>query len=82
MDFSFNEKTREYQERVTAFMDKHIYPNEKRFHDEVNSGDRWAPVAFLEELKPLAREAGLWKPFPARFASWRRAQEQRICTAR
>ena len=63
MDFSFNEKTREYQERVTAFMDKHIYPNEKRFHDEVNSGDRWAPVAFLEELKPLAREAGLWNLF-------------------
>ena len=63
MDFSFNEKTREYQERVTTFMDKHIYPNEKRFHDEVNSGDRWAPVEFLEELKPLAREAGLWNLF-------------------
>ena len=63
MDFSFNEKTREYQERVTAFMDKHIYPNEQRFHEDVNSGDRWAPVAMLDDLKPLAREAGLWNLF-------------------
>ncbi len=63
MDFTFNDKTREYQERVSSFMDKHVYPNEKRFHEEVNTGDRWQPVQMLEELKPLAREAGLWNLF-------------------
>ena len=63
MDFTFNDKTREYQERVGAFMDKHIYPNEHRFHEEIATGDRWQPVALLEALKPLAREAGLWNLF-------------------
>ncbi len=63
MDFTFNDKTKEYQERVSAFMDKHIYPNEHRFHQEIATGDRWQPVALLEELKPLAKEAGLWNLF-------------------
>ena len=63
MDFTFNDKTREYQERVSAFMDKHVYPNEERFHQEVSTGDRWAPTQLMEELKPKAREAGLWNLF-------------------
>ena len=63
MDFTFNEKTREYQERVGAFMDEHIYPNEHRFHQEIETGDRWQPVQMLEELKPLAKQAGLWNLF-------------------
>ena len=63
MDFTFNEKTKEYQERVSAFMDKHIYPNEHRFHQEVAAGDRWQPVQMIDELKPLAKEAGLWNLF-------------------
>ena len=63
MDFTFNDKTREYQERVGAFMDAHIYPNEERFHQEVATGDRWAPTQLMEELKPKAREAGLWNLF-------------------
>jgi hypothetical protein len=28
-----------------GFMDAHVYPNEKRFHDEVDEGDRWQPRA-------------------------------------
>jgi acyl-CoA dehydrogenase len=63
MNFDFNEKTREYQDRVSAFMDKHIYPNEARFHQEVAAGDRWQPTALIDELKPLARQAGLWNLF-------------------
>ena len=63
MDFTFNEKTREYQERVTAFMDEHIYPNEHRFHEQVAAGDRWEPTKLIDELKPAARAAGLWNLF-------------------
>jgi len=63
MDFTFNDKTREYQERVGTFMDKHIYPNEHLFHEQVNTGDRWQPLQLIEDLKPLAREAGLWNLF-------------------
>ncbi len=63
MNFDYSPKTRDYQERLAAFMEKHIYPNEARFHEQVNTGDRWQPVALIDELKPLAREAGLWNLF-------------------
>jgi acyl-CoA dehydrogenase len=63
MDFTFDKKTIEYQERVKAFMDEHVYPNEERFHQEVNAGERWQPVQMLEDLKPLAKKAGLWNLF-------------------
>ncbi len=63
MNFDYSEKTQELIARVSAFMDEHIYPNEQRFIDEVNQGDRWAPTAVVEELKVKAKEAGLWNLF-------------------
>ena len=62
MNFDFGEKTRELQYRLQAFMDEHIYPNEQRFLDEIES-DRWKPTRIIEELKPKARAAGLWNLF-------------------
>ena len=50
------------QDRLKAFMQQHIYPNEQRFHDEVENnrrqGNPWIPTRTIEELKPLARAAG------------------------
>ena len=62
MTFEFNEKTKDLQKRLQRFMDEHIYPNEKRFHEEVER-DRWKPTKIIEELKPKARAAGLWNLF-------------------
>jgi acyl-CoA dehydrogenase len=58
----FSEKSKDLQKRVTAFMDEHIYPNEARFHEEVER-NRWQPTRIIEELKPKARAAGLWNMF-------------------
>lgn len=44
-------------------MDEHIYPNENKYHDEINKGDRWQPLILIEELKKMAKEAGLWNLF-------------------
>ena len=45
-------------------MEKHVYPNEQTFLNQVKAmGDDWAPVPVIEELKPKAREAGLWNLF-------------------
>ena len=63
MDFEYSAKTRDLQARLSAFMDEHIYPNEKRFRDEVAAGDRWQPVALLDALKKKARAQGLWNLF-------------------
>ncbi len=62
MHFEYSEKTKDLQKRLTAFMDEHIYPNEARFHQEVER-NRWQPTRVIEELKPKARAAGLWNLF-------------------
>ena len=51
------------QTRLRAFMDEHIYPNEAEFARQVNAGNRWEHVQLIEDLKPKAREAGLWNLF-------------------
>ncbi len=51
------------QDRLQRFMDAYIYPNEKAFSDEINSGDRWQPLELIEELKLKARTDGLWNLF-------------------
>jgi acyl-CoA dehydrogenase len=64
MDFDHNGKTNSLLERVTAFMDEFIYPNEEVFHEQVaEMGDDWQPAPIIEELKPKAQEAGLWNLF-------------------
>jgi acyl-CoA dehydrogenase len=50
-------------ERLTAFMNEHIYPNEPVFHAEIAQGNRWQPTAIVESLKSKARDAGLWNLF-------------------
>src|SRR5205085_9201742 len=63
MNFEFTDKVKDLQRRLLAFMDEHIYPNEPRFHQETEHGDRWQPSKVIEELKPKARAAGLWNLF-------------------
>jgi acyl-CoA dehydrogenase len=67
MDFEYSPKVVELQRRVRAFMDEHVYPNERRFYAEVEEntrqGRRWTPTRVVEELKAKARAAGLWNLF-------------------
>jgi acyl-CoA dehydrogenase len=51
------------RERLAAFMDEHIYPNETTYHEQVAAGDRWHIPPLMEELKAKARAAGLWNLF-------------------
>jgi len=62
VDFKFSDKVKELERRLQAFMDEYIYPNERRFHDEIER-NRWLPTRIIEELKPKARAAGLWNLF-------------------
>ena len=57
-----SEKARDYERRLRAFMDEYVYPNEAKYHDQVQHGG-WRPVPIVEELKPKARAAGLWNLF-------------------
>ena len=62
MHFELSEKTKDLQQRLSAFMEEHIYPNEQLFHDQIQQ-ERWSPTRIVEELKPKARAAGLWNLF-------------------
>jgi len=67
MDFAYSDKVKTLQSKLARFMDEHIYPNERRFHDEVEAnrarGNPWVPTKLIEELKPKARAEGLWNLF-------------------
>ncbi|GAA0541757.1 acyl-CoA dehydrogenase family protein [Paractinoplanes ferrugineus] len=59
MDFDFDAKTSDYQKRLLAFMDEHVYPAEP----SLASHDGWEPPAVLPSLQAAARGAGLWNLF-------------------
>ena len=67
MDFSYTPKVIDLQQRVSAFMDEHIYPAESVYHDEVDAnratGNPWQPTRIMEQLKAKARAASLWNLF-------------------
>ena len=50
MNFDYTPKVKEMQERLLAFFDQHIYPNEQRFYEEIEAVE---PVP-----APLAARAG------------------------
>jgi acyl-CoA dehydrogenase len=55
-------KSQELLERVRAFVNEHIYPNEAKFHAQIRE-ERWRPAPITEQLKEKARAAGLWNLF-------------------
>ncbi len=63
MDFEFSPKVQELRERLLAFMDEYVYPNEVLHAQQVEAGDRWEPPAIMGELKAHAKTAGLWNFF-------------------
>jgi acyl-CoA dehydrogenase len=56
-------RAREIYGRLREFMEAHVYPNEGRFQEQTEAGERWRLVALLEELKARARAEGLWNLF-------------------
>ncbi len=58
-----SERVRDYEHRLLAFMEEHIYPNEARYYREAEELGPWKIFPVIEELKPKARAAGLWNLF-------------------
>ena len=68
----YSPKTLELMQALQAFFDQHIYPNEARYAHELDAlrraGNPSQPSALVEELKLIARKAGLWNLFlPHRY---------------
>lgn len=60
MTNTISDRSAELAEKLTAFMAEHIYPNERRYYLEAERLGPWQTYPIVEELKPLARKAGLW----------------------
>jgi acyl-CoA dehydrogenase len=61
MDFTPSERTRRLAERLSAFMERHVYPAEEAYRNHVETAaDRWTVPPIMEEMKAEARRQGLW----------------------
>jgi acyl-CoA dehydrogenase len=63
MFFEITDRAKDLQERLGAFMDNYIYPNEDEYYRQLNTGERWQVIPLLEELKDKAKSEGLWNLF-------------------
>jgi acyl-CoA dehydrogenase len=64
MDFQPSARSIDFKERLSAFLEEHVYPAEAVYERELReSGDPHHQPPIMEELKRLARERGLWNMF-------------------
>ena len=64
MNFDHSPRVKKLQAKLTAFMDAHIYPNERVVQDFTDDAEsRWTLAPIVEELKAKAQSEGLWNLF-------------------
>jgi acyl-CoA dehydrogenase len=67
MDFQHSARCLQFKERLSAFMDEHVYPAEpvyeRQLREAGSAGGSPIQPAVMEELKAAARERGLWNMF-------------------
>ena len=67
MHFQHSERSKELQERISHFMDEHIFPSEEIFSQQMEEfakqGDRWQVPQIIEDKKKIAKDEGLWNLF-------------------
>lgn len=61
MDFAYSERVEALRDQLQHFFDQYILPRTQTYRKEVKQGQY--PVSFMEDLKALAREEGLWNLF-------------------
>ena len=61
MDFQFPPDVVTMQDTLRRFMERHVLPANAAWHRQAHAGTY--PLAVIEPLKALAREAGLWNLF-------------------
>lgn len=63
MPYQFTDEGRAVLGQVKEFMSESIYPNEERYHDEMEQLGRHAYAPVLDDLKSAAKKKGLWNLF-------------------
>ena len=63
MDFDLTERQSFFRDRVRNFIEGQVRPRVAEYKKQIDAGDRWQPIQLIEDLKPMARDAGLWNLF-------------------
>jgi len=64
MEFDYDKTTKDLIEKLTAFMEEHVYPAEATYQEQMDAAPGvWGPPAVVEDLKDEARKRGLWNLF-------------------
>ena len=63
MDFALTERQRHFQNHVRDFIANEVRPRIAECARELETGERWTPLATIEALKAKAKAAGLWNLF-------------------
>jgi acyl-CoA dehydrogenase len=61
MHFAYSDKTETLRRQLLTFMEDHVIPRHGQWLQEVHAGVY--PISFMNDLKALAREEGLWNLF-------------------
>ncbi len=63
MNFENSDKVKDLQEKITNFMNEHVYESEDIYKKQVEEGGRWCIPQIMEDLKSKAKSQGLWNLF-------------------
>jgi acyl-CoA dehydrogenase len=63
MLFEQSARARELHQKLSTFMDEHVYPGEQIYAEQLQGEGRWQLPPIMEQLKARARAAGLWNLF-------------------
>tara|TARA_Y100000589_G_scaffold322092_1_gene354475 strand:- start:7 stop:1209 length:1203 start_codon:yes stop_codon:yes gene_type:complete len=63
MNFENSQKVKDLQEKITNFMNEHVYDSEGIYKKQVEEGGRWCIPQIMEDLKSKAKSQGLWNLF-------------------
>ena len=63
MNFEYSNKVKDLQDKLTNFMNEHVYKNEVVYKEEVEKGGRWCVPKIMEDMKSKAKAQGLWNLF-------------------
>ena len=63
MNFKNSQKVKDLQDKITNFMNEHVYESEDIYKKQVEEGGRWCIPQIMEDLKSKAKSQGLWNLF-------------------
>jgi acyl-CoA dehydrogenase len=72
MNFEMSDKSKTLAAKLQGFMAENVYPNEKTYYEWIQEpAHLWKDWPPLEDLKKMARQAGLWNLFlPAEYGEY------------